>query len=97
LAKSDRADRVVKSGIHHPAERLMGIEIGDLVIGLLMLAFSLVGLFLAAGAHDNEIYVFGLSLAGWGAVFIFGLLHRHFDRRDAMRIALPLRGEQPHE
>lgn len=74
----------------------MGIEIGDLIIGLLMLVFSLVGLFLAAGAHDNEMYVFGLSLAGWGAVFIFGLLRRYFDRRDAARTTVHLHGEQPH-
>ncbi|HEY1931129.1 MAG TPA: hypothetical protein VGG99_03890 [Acetobacteraceae bacterium] len=75
----------------------MGLEIGDLIIGLSMLAFSLVGLFLAAGAHDNEMYVFGLSLAGWGTVFVFGLLHRYFDRRDAARVAISVRGEQPHE
>jgi hypothetical protein len=93
-----KGDRVLRGRFDPapPAERHMGIELGDLAIGLLMLAFSLVGLFLAAGAHDNEMYVFGLSLAGWGAVFIFGLLRRHFDRQDVARVAVQPHGEQPH-
>ena len=62
----------------------------------MMLVFGLIGLFLAAGAHDNEMYVFGLSLAGCGGVFIFGLMRRHFDRRDTARVRVPTRGEQPH-
>ena len=37
----------------------MEIESGDLVVGLMMAGFGLIGLFLAAGAHDNEMYVFG--------------------------------------
>ncbi len=71
----------------------MGIEIGDLVVGLLMIAFSLVGLFFAAGVYGNEMYIFGLALAGWGAVLVFGLLRRHFDRRAVARPAV--HGEKP--
>jgi hypothetical protein len=71
----------------------MGIEIGDLVVGLLMIVFSLIGLFLAANVYGNEIYIFGLALAGWGAVFMFGLLRRYVDRRDTARLAV--RGEKP--
>lgn len=70
----------------------MDVEIGDLIVGLLMIVFSLIGLFLAAGAHDNEMYVFGLSLAGWGIVFVFGLIRRHYDELDAARAAVEAAG-----
>ena len=65
----------------------MDIEVGDLIVGLLMIVLSLAGLFLASGAQDNEMYLFGLSLAGWGIVFVFGLIRRHYDRLDAARVA----------
>jgi hypothetical protein len=61
----------------------MDIEASDLVIALLMTVLGLIGLFLASGAQDDEIYVFGLSLAVWAVVFVFGLMRRHFDRIDA--------------
>src|ERR1700722_3897374 len=56
-----------------------GIRAGDAAIGLLVAALGLVGLIQAAGATDNEIYVFGLSLLGFAVVFDFGLLKRHYD------------------
>ena len=56
-----------------------GIRAGDAAIGLLVAALGLIGLIQAAGATDNEIYVFGLSLLGFAVVFDFGLLKRHFD------------------
>ena len=71
----------------------MDIEAGDLIIGLLMTALGLIGLFMAAGAQDDEIYVFGLSLAGWGTAFVFGLIRRHYDRADAARIAAHIPGD----
>jgi hypothetical protein len=70
----------------------MDIEASDLIVGLLMAALGLVGLFLASGAHDDEIYVFGLSMAGWAVLFVFGLMRRHFDRADAARVAVRARG-----
>ena len=63
----------------------MNIEPSDLIVGLLMTAFGLIGLILASGAHDNEMYVFGLSLFGFACIFDFGLLRRHFDRMEARR------------
>ena len=66
----------------------MDIEASDLIVGLLMAALGLIGLFLASGAHDSEMYVFGLTLAVWAVVFIFGLIRRHFDRIDAARAAV---------
>jgi len=70
----------------------MDIEASDLVVGLLMAALGLVGLLLASGAHDDEMYVFGLSMACWAVLFVFGLMRRHFDRADATRVAARARG-----
>ena len=63
----------------------MGIDPSDLIVGLMMTVFGLVGLILASGAMDNEMYVFGLSLFGFACVFDFGLLRRHFDRMESRR------------
>ena len=65
----------------------MDIEPSDLIMGLLMTVFGVTGLFLASGAFDNEMYVFGLSLAVFAAVFDIGLIRRHFDRLDAAQKA----------
>ena len=63
----------------------MDFDQSDLIVGLLMAVFGLVGLILASGAMDNEMYVFGFSLFGFACVFEFGLLRRHFDRLEARR------------
>jgi hypothetical protein len=60
-------------------------QTSDLVVGLLVLILGLVGLVMASGALDDAMYVFGLSLAGFAAVFNIGLVKRHFDRQDAGR------------
>jgi hypothetical protein len=70
----------------------MDIAASDLVVGLLMAALGLVGLFLASGAQDDEMYVFGLAMAGWAVVFVFGLMRRHFDKADATRVAVRASG-----
>jgi hypothetical protein len=61
----------------------METDMGDLIVGLMMAVFALIGLILAAGAADDEIYLFGLSLAGFGAAFDLGLVKKHYDKRDA--------------
>ena len=53
----------------------MDIEPSDLIVGLLMAALGLIGLILASG----------LSLFGFACVFEFGLLRRHFDKRETNR------------
>ncbi len=55
----------------------MDFETGDVVVGLMVAALGLLGLFLAAGAWDEEMYLFGLSLAGFAVLFDFGLLRRY--------------------
>ena len=63
----------------------MRIEPSDLIVGLVVAAFGLIGLILASGAMDDEMFVFGLSLFGFACVFDFGLLRRHFDKWEAAR------------
>jgi hypothetical protein len=63
----------------------MDIEPSDLIVGLLMAALGLVGLILASGAMDDEMYVFGFSLFGLACAFEFGLLRRHFNKLEANR------------
>jgi hypothetical protein len=65
----------------------MSEQTGDLVMGALMGLFGFVGLFLAAGAQDAEMYLFGLSLAGFAVLFLFGLMRRHYDEAEQ---ALPV-------
>jgi hypothetical protein len=63
----------------------MDIEPSDLIVGLLMAAFGLIGLILASGAMDDEMFVFGLSLFGFATVFLLGLVRRHFDKQETNR------------
>ena len=69
----------------------MEVETGDLIVGAMMLVFGLIGLVLASGSTDNEMYIFGLSLAGFAAVFDIGLIRRHYDKVEAYA-----RGEDWH-
>ncbi len=74
----------------------MDIEPSDLIVGLMMVVFGVVGLILAAGAVDDEMYVFGLSLFAFACLFIIGQIRHHFDRRDAARVAARAKGAR-HE
>src|SRR5208282_4356312 len=84
---------VARAGVEHEcAEHEMDIEPSDLIVGLMMLAFGVVGLILAAGAVDDEMYVFGLSLFAFACLFIIGQIRHHFDRRDAALVAARAEG-----
>ena len=63
----------------------MDIDPSDLIVGFLMTAFGIIGLILASGAMENEMYVFGLALFAFAVVFDLGLIRRHFDRQEARR------------
>jgi hypothetical protein len=64
----------------------METETGDVIVAVAMAAVGVVGFLLAARAVDNEFYLFGLSLAGFSYLFVFGCVRRHFDRQDAARV-----------
>lgn len=63
-------------------------NVSDLAVGLMVAVFGLIGLFLVSGAADSEMYVFGISLVAFAVCFEFGLLRRHYDRRDVVRAAV---------
>jgi hypothetical protein len=63
----------------------MNIDPSDFIVGLLMTAFGIIGLILASGAMDNEMYVFGLSLFGFATLFDLGLIRRYFDKAEVRR------------
>ncbi len=65
----------------------MNVQVSDLVVAAMMNIFGIVGLVLASRAVDSEMYVFGLSLAGFSYVFILGQIRRHFDTLDMARAA----------
>ncbi|MBU0724050.1 MAG: hypothetical protein KJ904_08370 [Alphaproteobacteria bacterium] len=52
---------------------------GVWLLGGVSTLLGLIGLILAAGAQDATIYLFGLSLFGFGILFTFGLMRRSFD------------------
>lgn len=60
-------------------------NLSDLIVGLMMAAFGLLGLFLTAGAADDEMYIFGIGLTVFAVCFDFGLIKRHFDMADRVR------------
>lgn len=58
-------------------------EAGDYVAWGLMALAGLVGLFMASGAHDDEIYLFGWSMSGMAVLFLLSELKGHYDAADA--------------
>jgi len=66
----------------HPAH-----EAGDYVAYALMALFTLIGLVLASAARDDEMYLFGFALAGFGVVFLLSEVKRHYDMQDRARAA----------
>lgn len=61
----------------------MDRQAGDVAVGMMMTAFGFVGLLLASGARDDEMYLFGFSLTGFAVLFVAGLIKGHYDRADA--------------
>ncbi len=63
----------------------MNTSVSDIMVALLMIVLGLIGLILAAGATDDGMHVFGLGLAGFAVVFVFGQIRSHYDKLDAAR------------
>ena len=51
-------------------------RVSDWIVGIMVGVFGLVGLILAVGARDEEIFIFGASLALFGGLFIYGIHKR---------------------
>lgn len=60
-------------------------DISGIIVGIMVAILGLVGLVMASGAYDSEIFIFGLSLAGFAVIFDIGLIRRHHDRRALAR------------
>lgn len=46
------------------------------IYGAVMTVLAIVGLFLAAGARDNAIYLAGFALVLFGVVNVFVMIHK---------------------
>ncbi len=67
------------------------MKLGDIVVGVFVALLGLVGLVLAAGALDQEMYVFGLSLAAFAGAFDWALAVRIMRQLEVARA-----GAGPH-
>jgi hypothetical protein len=70
-------------------------EIGDYVAYLLVILVGLLGPYLAHGARDSEIYIFGLGMFAFAVGFIFLEVKRHYDLADDARATA--KAASPHE
>jgi hypothetical protein len=61
--------------------------ISDYLIAALVSVLALLGIVMAAAAEDSGIYIFGLGMAGFGILFDFWLIKRHYDAAEAARVA----------
>ena len=61
------------------------MSLGDIVVGAFVAVLGLLGLVLAGGALDQEMYVFGLSLFGFAVVFDWGLVLKALRRFEQAR------------
>ena len=59
------------------------------IVGGLVGVLGLVGLFLAANAHDRGIHVFGLGLAAFAIIYVFAQMKQGFDASDRARSREP--------
>jgi hypothetical protein len=51
-------------------------------MGILSGLFALIGLFLAAGAHDTGIFIFGLGLFAGGVLFAWWMIKTAYDEAE---------------
>jgi hypothetical protein len=62
-------------------------SVSSLLVGTMVAAFGVVGLFLVAHAADSEMLLFGVSLAGFAVAFDFNLIRRHYNKLDKLHAA----------
>jgi hypothetical protein len=61
-------------------------RVSDWVVGALVAVLGLVGLIMGAGARDEEIFIFGFSLAIFSGTFIWGIYKRQAAEREAVKV-----------
>ena len=72
-------------------------DVSEIVVGVLVTALALIGLVLASGAPDDEMYLFGFSLAAFGFAFNAMLIKKHYDRVDHRRALARAAGSARHD
>jgi hypothetical protein len=61
-------------------------RVSDWIVGALVAVFGLVGLTMGVGARDEEIFIFGVSLAIFSCAFIYGIYQRQAAERAAVKV-----------
>jgi hypothetical protein len=61
-------------------------RVSDWSVGTLVAIFGLVGLIMGVGARDEEIFIFGVSLALFSGTFIWGIYKRQKAERAAVKV-----------
>ncbi len=72
------------------------MNLGDIVVGVFVALLGLIGLVMAAGALDQEIYVFGLSLVVFAGAFDWALALKIMRQMEAARLEIVAAGEGGH-
>ena len=72
------------------------MNLGDIVVGVFVALLGLLGLVLASRALDQEMYVFGLSMAVFAGAFDWGLAVKIMGRMEAARAGAAPAGDGRH-
>ena len=72
------------------------MNLGDIIVGVFVALLGLIGLVMAAGALDQEIYVFGLSLVVFAGAFDWALALKIMRQMEAARLEIVAAGEGGH-
>jgi hypothetical protein len=54
---------------------------GIWIVGGIVSLLGLIGLFLAANAKDNGVYLFGFAIAAFAILYVFAAIKQSYDRR----------------
>ncbi len=56
---------------------------GKWIVGGVVSLLGVIGLFLAANAKDNGIYLFGFAIAAFAIFYVFAAIKQSYDRKPA--------------
>ncbi len=56
-------------------------NVGKWIVGGILSLLGVIGLFLAANAKDNGIYLFGFAIAAFAIFYVFAAIKESYDRK----------------
>lgn len=59
------------------------VDTGKWIVGGILSLLGVIGLFLAANAKDDGIYVFGFAIAAFAVFYVFAAIKQSYDRKPA--------------